>query len=264
MLKNICHFVPEHNTLHFIHTIHFVLETKPQFFSTLKTESVYKMHYVRSGKGTLHTMGQEHPLKKGDVFFTFPSLPFCIESGDDFSYMYISFLGARGNQIMESLDISKKNYLFHGCDDVYTVWNSGISIASQMSDLMSESILLYTFSYLGNKNTTHHKNNNTALSIKKYVDDNFTDLDFSLKKIADSLSYNKKYISTVFKNEFGIGISEYVNTLRIQHACTLIKQGFTGINDIAFCSGYNDPQYFSRIFKQKQKITPSEYIKKKG
>ncbi len=265
MTENVCHFVPYHKDYQSIHTINFVLETKELPYNGLITQAVYRMCCVRSGKGFLHTMGKILPLKKGDVFFTFPAYPFCIESVEDFSYMYISFLGTRANMIMEKLKISKYNHTFEGCNEIIDLWQNGLDVRQELSDVMSESILLYTFAHIGNKlfevAEKSKSGSNTALSIKKYIDDNFSCASFSIDAISKELSYNKKYISTVFKKSMGIGISEYLNTIRIQQACELIKQGFTCISDIAGCCGYSDPQYFSKVFRQKMSISPGEYIR---
>lgn len=263
-MKNICHFIPYHKDYHSIHTIHFVLENKHRQFTSLKSESVYKMHYVAKGTGFLHTFGKIHALSEGDIFFTFPAMPFCIESENNFSYMYISFVGSRGNMIMEKLKISPQNFIFTDCNDVYKFWRDGLDTINELTDLISESILLYTFSFLGKKLLVERNAdmivNNVALTIKKYIDDHFTDNSLSLKKISKEISYNQKYISSIFKKYFGIGISEYLNTVRIQHSCTLMQQGITSIYDIATFCGYSDSQYFSKVFRKKMSMSPRAYI----
>ena len=265
MNKNVCHFIPYHKDYHSIHTIHFVLEIKPQIYHALKSESVYKMYYVCSGNGFIHTKGQIQPLSAGDVFFTFPAHPFSLESGEHFSYMYISFLGTRGNMIMEKLKISNHNFLFHNCNEVSSFWKNGLKTNSEMTDLISESILLYTFTFLAEKTVPladkNTKNSNAFSLIKKYIDDNFSNTNFSLDIISSVLKYNKKYISAVFKKNMGMGIIEYLNTIRIQQACTMARQGFTSVNDIAACCGFADPQYFSKVFKRKMGVAPGIYIK---
>ena len=260
----ICHFIPFHKDTLSIHTINFVYETNPQIYERLKSESVYKMYYVCGGQGCIYTPGRITPLSAGDVFFTFPASPFALESKEDFTYMYISFVGLRANMIMERLNISGHNFIFHDADEVHAFWKKGIKTNPQVMDLISESVLLYTFSFLGDrileKNNRSKQNHNVQL-IKKYIDDHFTDHNFSLQSISNELSYNKKYTSFVFKKHFGLGIVEYLNTIRIQNACTMIEQGFTSVNDIADRCGYSDPQYFSKIFKSKMDLTPSQYIK---
>lgn len=263
MEQNICHFIPFHKDVHSIHTINFVLETKPQPYDRLKSESVYKMYYVCNGKGFIHTPGRINPLSKGDIFFTFPASSFAIESIENLTYMYISFLGLRGNMIMESMNINNKNFLFHNASDVQEFWQKGISSNSNVMELISESVLLFTFSFLGNRflpESNTPKQCHSGDLIKKYLDDHFTDHNFSLENMSQELSYNKKYISHVFKKHFGIGIIEYLNTVRIQNACTMIEQGFTSVSDIADMCGYSDAQYFSKIFKNKMGISPTQYI----
>lgn len=265
MEQNICHFIPFHKNIHSIHTINFVLETKPQQYERLKSESVYKMYYVCGGKGLIHTLGKITPLSQGDLFFTFPADSFAIESIENFTYMYISFVGLRGNMIMESLNINSNHFLFHQADEVQDFWKKGILASSKVMELISESVLLYTFSFLGNRLLHDHnkaKQHHSVELIKKYIDDHFTEHNFSLSNMSRELSYNKKYVSYIFKKHIGASIIEYLNTIRIQNACTMIEQGFTSVNDIADRCGYSDAQYFSKIFKAKMGIAPTQYIKK--
>ena len=263
--NNICIFVPYHNDYDTIHPLNFVLETAKQEYTKLKLESVYKVYYVCSGSGFIHTYGKKTELLSGDVFFTIPGVPFCIESGCDFTYMYISFIGTRGNILLDKLKISKNNFLFGGCNELYDFWKNGLDINSSLSDLMSESILLYTFSFLGNKileqDASKDKNSDAFSVLKKYIDDHFSDTGLSLSSISKELNYNQKYISSLFKKKLKIGFVEYLNTVRIQYACTLIQQGYTYITDIAHLCGYCDPQYFSKVFKKKMYCSPREYIK---
>lgn len=263
--KNICYFVPYHKDYHSIHTINYVLETKQRPFSSLKFASVYSMYYVNSGKGRLHTVGKVQELSEGDVFFTFPAEQFCIEAVENFTYIYISFLGSRANMIMEKLKISPRNCVFEGCGEIGEFWKTGLETPEELTDLISESVLLCTFTYLGKKNIVFEskgrENGNAALTIKKYIDDNFSDPSISLDTISRELSYNSKYVSSVFKKQMGVGVVEYINTIRIQHSCTLIRQGYVSVSDIASCCGYSDPQYFSKVFKQKMGASPGIYIR---
>lgn len=264
MYQNICHFIPLHKNNYTLHAINFVLETTVQQYERLKTQSVYKMYYVCSGTGAIHTLGKTNPLTKGDMFFTFPGSPFAIESKENFTYMYVSFIGRRGNMIMENLKISGTNFIFHNVHGVYDFWEKCIALSSECKDLIAESVLLYSFAFLDNalfsENKDAKQNQNINL-IKKYIDDHFSEHDFSLEKIGKDLSYNPKYISHIFKKQFGVGAIEYLNTIRIQNACTMIEQGFTSVTDIADRCGYSDAQYFSKIFKSKMGYTPTQYMK---
>ena len=264
MQDSVCHFVPHDRENQAIQTIHFVRETRPQPNSALKSLSLYRIYYVCSGTGMLHTAGRTDPLTEGDVFLTFPGEPFCIESIAQFTYLYIGFLGARGNQIMERLQIGHRNFLFHSCQELFPVWQQGMQTKDSLMDLISESVLLYTFSYLGNRSLSESNQDpvgsDTVLNIKKYIDDHFPESELSLDHISRDLQYNKKYISYIFKKTMGIGVIAYLNQIRIQHACTLIRQGFTAVGDIAARCGYADAQYFSRLFRERIGVPPGKYI----
>lgn len=262
--QNVCRFVPRESNDHSIHTVHFVLETEQQIYSGLRIKSLYTVYLVTRGTGKLHTQGDVLPLHTGDIFFTFPAVPFAIESVSDFQYMYISFLGARGNRIMEKLGISSKSALYEGCQDLINVWTQGMHTPAQLSDIASEAVLLHTFAYLGaglSKFSEHTDGQTDLISmIQKYVDEHFSDPDFSLERLGNDLKYNKKYLSTLFKKHVGVGIVDYLHTVRIQHACTMLKQGFTSVSDVALRCGYPDAQYFSKVFKRRMNLSPREYI----
>ncbi len=262
--QNICRFVPREINDHSIHTVHFVLETEEQIYTGLRIKSLYTVYLVTEGTGKLHTQGEVLPLEAGDVFFSFPAVPFAIESVSDFKYMYISFLGARGNRIMEKLGICAKSPLYPHCQELAAVWTQGLHSPAQLSDIASEAVLLHTFAYLGGKLSNFSENDQGRTDlisiIQKYVDEHFSDPDFSLEQLGKDLKYNKKYLSTVFKRHVGVGIVDYLHTVRIQHACTMLKQGFTSVSDVALRCGYPDAQYFSKVFKRRMNLSPREYM----
>ena len=262
--QNVCRFVPREINDHSIHTVHFVLETKEQVYTGLRLKSLYTVYFVLRGTGKLHTRGEVLSLNQGDVFFSFPAEPFAIESVSDFQYMYISFLGARGNRIMDKLGVSAKSPLYPDCKELQTVWIQGLHGPSELSDIASEAVLLHTFAYLGSRlpefSTGGEGRIDLISMIQKYVDEHFSDPDFSLERLGSDLKYNKKYLSTVFKRHVGVGIVEYLHTVRIQHACTMLKQGFSSVSDVALRCGYPDAQYFSKVFKRRMTISPREYM----
>lgn len=265
MLENICHFIPYRNDYNSLHTINFVLETETIQYSGIKPCCVYRVYYIKDGTGKLHTHGKVIPLKKNDVFIVFPDFAHSIESEDNFSFMYISFLGSRANMILDKLKITTANFFFENCSEILKFCEYGINTAGENSDWIAESVLLFTFSCLSQtlfpSETRKKEKNNVPFIIKKFIDDNFSDSNLSLAHISSNISYSPKYISGIFKKEFKIGINEYINALRIQHACTLMNQGFTSITDISAQCGFEDPQYFSKVFKAKMEIPPKEYLR---
>lgn len=264
--QNVCRYVPREMNEHSIHTVNFVLETEQQGYTGLHLKALYTVYLVIQGQGRLHTQGEVRDLRVGDLFFSFPAEPFAIESVDSFQYMYISFLGSRGNQLMEKLGITSRSFLFSDCGDVTPVWMQGIQSPSALSDIASEAVLLHTFAYLGGrmkKFAARDKQGiNLVSAIQKYVDEHFSEAEFTLDLLGNELKYNKKYLSTVFKKHVGVGIVEYLHSVRVQHACTMLHQGFSSVSDVAFRCGYSDAQYFSKVFKNRMGVSPRAYMEK--
>lgn len=79
---------------------------------------------------------------------------------------------------------------------------------------------------------------------------------FSLSRI---VNYNEAYISRLFKQTNGLGISEYISQERINKAKTLLVSTSDSMQNIAMATGFDTAQYFSIVFKKSTGISPSEY-----
>ncbi len=244
----------------------FAAEIKNQSFSRLKSASAYIISYVLEGEGRLHTKNNSYKLFAGDVFFSFPAVPYAIESVRNFKYSCISFVGARADIIMDELAINEDRCVFKDMDEVGKVWISLGNDNKAVCALRSESVLLYTFSCIQSatsKNENETKQMNIPDLIKKVIDENIANPTLTLDKISQEISYDKKYISTIFKKTYQVTISEYITNARIREACVLMEGGHKNVSDISFLCGYKDPLYFSRVFKSRLGLSPRAYIAEK-
>jgi len=83
----------------------------------------------------------------------------------------------------------------------------------------------------------------------------------SVEEICDKFNYSRTYLSRIFKAASGYTILEYVLKCKIREAKKLIREekyNFTQISDM-LC--FDNPHYFSRVFKNKVNMTPSDYKK---
>nr|WP_263327628.1 helix-turn-helix domain-containing protein [Neobacillus sp. Marseille-Q6967] len=83
----------------------------------------------------------------------------------------------------------------------------------------------------------------------------------TLNEIAAAIPINPSHLSRKFKQETTLGVIDYVNQKRIEEAQLLLKARKSSITDIALIVGYNDLNYFSRVFKKFTGQTPSQFIK---
>lgn len=93
---------------------------------------------------------------------------------------------------------------------------------------------------------------------KAYIDQNFS-RELSLDEVSRNVNISPYYFSKLFKEEAGENFIEYLTRVRITHAKELLRNPALSIKEICVMSGYSDPNYFSRIFKKQEDLTPSEY-----
>lgn len=94
--------------------------------------------------------------------------------------------------------------------------------------------------------------------LKKFISKHLSD-ELSLNLLAEHFNYNSSYISHLFKQTAGIGISEYITDLRLEKANELLCHTNESISAIAEMTGFDTAQYFSYVYKKRNGITPSEY-----
>lgn len=264
-MENICRFIPIYPETDTIHILSFVQETKSEILAVPTSSAVYKLYFVTSGTGTLSMAGKTTHLSKGDIFFSFPGVGFTVDNSENFVCMYISFLGMRANMIMERLGIHISSNYFPSFPELNSLWETALHSGQAAPDLVSESVLLYTFAALADRRREQEGKSELSgaaemvLRIKEYLDDNFSDPTLTLRTVAERFSYNEKYLSSAFKKQMKTGLCSYLNIVRCRHACRLMEESFTCMQDIAAMCGFNDPLYFSRVFKQKMGTSPREY-----
>ncbi len=80
-----------------------------------------------------------------------------------------------------------------------------------------------------------------------------------IEEICRMTGYSKSYVSQVFRQTTGESIIEYFNRLKIREAKRLIRENRLTMSEISDALSYNDPRYFSLMFKKVTGKTPTEY-----
>lgn len=96
--------------------------------------------------------------------------------------------------------------------------------------------------------------------VHKYIQENFKN-NIDLEKAASLACLSPTAFCRYFKRHTRKTFSEFVLDLRISHACKLLQHGKLNSTQIALESGFNNPSYFNRKFKEQLKVTPLDYHK---
>lgn len=256
--RNICKFITSKDRGQ-LTTTNFIFESQVPHSGQSRTQRTHVLYLTVSGEGVFRCSGQCYRLTSGTVFFSFADIPFVIENTKQLKYFYMNFQGSRAEELFHRFGVTPRNCIFEGYEGLLPLWQDSLVRANDENiDLLSESLLLYTFSKLKKSEQT---GSDIVAFVLNYMEEHFTESTFSLSQVAEAAGYNEKYLSFVFKKQFGMGFSEYLRLLRIKYAVTLIEGGVTSVKNVAFLCGFADPPYFSKVFTEVVGVSPRQYRK---
>lgn len=101
------------------------------------------------------------------------------------------------------------------------------------------------------------KNRSVELA-KEYIEEHYYE-NLMQVDVAQRVGISAGYLSTLFQKQLSIGFVDYLNEIRIEHACTYLQQSYLKTYEIAYKVGFKDEKYFSKVFKKIKGQSPSEY-----
>lgn len=121
--------------------------------------------------------------------------------------------------------------------------------------------LLKFGSWVGNTMENFHSGSKTDKIVeaaKEYVRENYGEK-LTLAAIASKIGISQGYLSSVFKKQTGGNLNDYINQIKIEKAKELLEKHEYMMYEISDMLGFENPYYFSKVFKKLTGITPSEY-----
>lgn len=101
----------------------------------------------------------------------------------------------------------------------------------------------------------------TVMKIQSFVQKHLVE-DVSLQAIADAMFMHPVHVSRIYKLETGENLSDYVLRLKMEKAVALLTNSSLKNYEIAMQLGYQNPNYFIKVFKKYYALTPQEFRSK--
>ena len=157
----------------------------------------------------------------------------------------LNHLAERNNTVYEQIQ---------SCDDILKV----IMTANKISDVKDKvSEFISKLCIISEQNKVNDES--IEEKVAQYIEENFTDTEINVKIIADLFRMTPSYLSAKFKQKIGIGILEYINQVRIEHAKKLFLSTDLSIEAVYKRCGYVSKATFLRQFKKVCGMTPTAY-----
>jgi len=106
---------------------------------------------------------------------------------------------------------------------------------------------------------TQYEKSKLIFQAKEFIDTHFTDPNLLLNEVAASVNLSPSHFSTVFGRETGETFKDYLTRIRIERAKELLRTTNMKCSEIAYQSGYNDPHYFSYVFRKNTGLPPQQF-----
>jgi len=125
-----------------------------------------------------------------------------------------------------------------------------------------ENYILERINLVFQKLQEKNSNADSVSCLLKYIHENYGDENLSISQISEHVFLSMNYISTLFKDQVGITLNQYITEYRLEKAKELLLNSELKVNDISAKVGYSDSNYFAKIFKKINEQTPSDYRKR--
>ena len=137
-------------------------------------------------------------------------------------------------------------------------------IISQLSTLFKYANRFYERQFLNRKELSNNLLERFNLQLSEYFELGLLQEKGipSIEQIANKLSVSQRYLSDTLKKETGITTTEHLHLRLIDEAKNILLKPNKSISEVAYELGFEYPQYFSRIFKKKEGMSPTEYREK--
>ncbi len=128
------------------------------------------------------------------------------------------------------------------------------------SGLLKASSEFFEICALLHKNYVNH-NDGIITQAVKYIQDNYCDCTLSVKDACKEAKISETYFRRLFATQYKQTPVQYITSLRIRFACSLLRGNHMTIEEVAALSGFSSAKYFSRVFKEITGTTPARYGK---
>ena len=209
----------------------------------------YLVHFCISGKGVLKNQYGTFNIGEGQLFVIRPGeiTTYTADKTNPWEYVWIAF---RSDEIF--------------FEDGNSVFDTPQGLDDKLIDIIREEqvsyegclSVIYSIIYHTARPNEVYAGDETVRRIRNYIKYNYM-LPITVNSISKSFGFNRCHLYRTFKTKYGIGIKEYLTSIRMEKAKEFLKRGYS-VKESAYMVGYEDEFNFSNAFQERYGIRPSK------
>lgn len=228
----------------------------------------YQINYITEGEGIVETERGEFQVKEGSVIIIQPGIWHRYKPirSKGWKEHYIGFNGHMARHIFEEkgffsdpvVTIGFHENIIQKFNDVLNLTKGERPGYHQICSGLVIQILGFILSVQKNKNISGSKVENAIQKACLIIRENL-EKNLNIEELAEELDISYSLFRKAFKNYTGLSPIQYHLSLRIQQAIYLLTNSDLSVKEISFNLGFCSVYYFSKLFKEKTKRTPTEF-----
>lgn len=255
-------------------------ETKPNdsaesFFSGPVCDHPFPMHVhdvvemvcLKQGQMTMTVGGEKVCLNAGDIALVFPTVAHSydeVNSGTDgITMIFVPSVVEEFHSVFRTM-VPKSAVVIR--QEQHPMVGEMLDRVMQLTpDEMKQLrlgylhlLLAYILPVMNLIPVDRHVEMGLSYQVFHYISQHFTE-PLSLESVAHALGISRIHLSHIFSQQLHINFRQYINTLRIDRACALLRDPAHSISQIAYLCGYGNPRTFHRAFLSQCNMPPKQY-----
>jgi AraC-like DNA-binding protein len=263
-----CEQHPVIQVLHLTHMGYFP-RVKDHAVDRLVPIDTHILIYCHRGQGWCKLHGHPRQSIKDGQFFIIPQgIPhsYGSETNASWEISWVHFKGNHAKDIIDQLSLAHYGSPITATApgeafQIFTHILAELERGINLDSCIQASMKIWSFFAELIHQQQAHTGSQNAISVVIDVMHDTIGQSLSLEDLSHKVDLSPAYLCRTFKDKMGQSPMDYFIRLKIQHACRYLDLTDLKIHDIAKKVGYEDPYYFSRIFKKIMACSPRDYRK---
>ncbi len=233
-------------------------------YMVIRENGRYDYHILLMNSGTCEVLHKDklYALTAGNLVIYAPNEKQQYTFRSESTTLWCHFNGTIIKELLESCDVTSGVYFLNSNKIIFEAYSNVIQRFHQPGRERFANASLLELIYSISNSVTHpaqkDQREEIVLPILAYINANYNK-QISLDELAKLSGYSKSRFSHIFSEITGVTPMKYLNDIRLKVSCEMLSSTDYHIADIAFSCGFNDPLYYSKMFKNKYNVTPTQY-----
>ncbi len=231
--------------------------------------TTFSITFIQHGCGYFYADGQKMMVRAGEAHVIYPGMrTYSIaDAKTPWEYTYVMLDGPDAQSVLEAVGLTKQHFVVPYPDTPeFRTWLNAMCVAGSTGTGQGYDVtgyFLLCISKLTQKHTQQGEKAPAAEHLGKaiaYMQANYS-RNIKLSDVAAQVGLERTYLHRIFMQQIGMSPHQWLIHYRLDQSAELLKSNDYTITDIAYFTGFYDVSHFTRAFRTRYGLSPTEYRK---